>query len=170
MSHADDVFVKNFLAVLGALVVFTILAFILARAIGSASMEKVYGSPKAVEARIRPVGKVRIAGEEPPPVEPAMQTATAAPAAPVAAPAKTGAEVYQVACLACHATGVAGAPKTGDKGAWDTRLQQGVDMLVTNAIKGKNAMPAKGGNPTLSDNDVKNAVMYILTETGLSPG
>ena len=62
----------------------------------------------------------------------------------------------------CHAAGVAGAPKFGDKAAWAPRLKTGIDALYASALKGKGAMPAKGGNATLADADVKAAVDYMV--------
>jgi cytochrome c5 len=115
------------------------------------------------------------------PAEPATQTAAApaaAPAAPAAAaasPAKpaagatasgesgAGKSTYDKACTVCHAAGVAGAPKAGDKDAWGPRLKQGVDALYQAALKGKGAMPPKGGNTALSDADVKAAVDYMVS-------
>ena len=91
--------------------------------------------------------------------------ATAAAAAPVAvaaaAPAADGKKVYDTACVACHATGVAGAPKFADKAAWAPRLKTGADSLYASALKGKGAMPAKGGNAALSDAEVKASVDYM---------
>src|SRR5258706_6480885 len=80
-----------------------------------------------------------------------------------AAPAKAGdgKSTYDTTCAACHGTGAAGAPKLGDKAAWGARLKQGVAVLQDHAIKGKGAMPPKGGNMTLSDAAVKAAVDYM---------
>jgi len=90
----------------------------------------------------------------------------AASAAPAAAPAKgdaaKGKAVYEGTCVACHAAGVAGAPKAGDKAAWAPRIRSGMDALYTSALKGKNAMPPKGGNTSLSDADVKAAADYLV--------
>jgi cytochrome c5 len=61
----------------------------------------------------------------------------------------------------CHAAGLAGAPKTGDAGAWKPRLAKGKDTMYEHALKGFNAMPAKGGNASLSDAQVKAAVDYL---------
>jgi len=72
---------------------------------------------------------------------------------------------YRTACAACHATGAAGAPKTGDKAAWKARIAAGMDTMVTNAIKGKGAMPAKGGRPNLTDAQVKAVVEYMVKES-----
>ena len=67
-------------------------------------------------------------------------------------------------CAACHATGVAGAPKLGDKSAWAPRLAGGRDGLLTAVLKGKGAMPPKGGNASLSDADAKSAVEFMLSQ------
>ena len=91
--------------------------------------------------------------------EPAAQkTAAAKPAA------ADGKQVFDSTCTACHATGVAGAPKLGDKAAWAPRLKQGMDTLVQSALKGKNAMPPKGGNASLSDAQVHAAVEYMVNQ------
>ena len=87
-----------------------------------------------------------------------MSAIWAAPSA-IAADGKT---VYAQTCAACHAAGVAGAPKSGDKAAWGTRIGNGRDALLTAVLKGKVAMPPKGGNASLSDEDVKAAVDFML--------
>jgi cytochrome c5 len=77
----------------------------------------------------------------------------------------TGKMVYEKTCAACHATGLVGAPKIGDKEAWSAHIHHGVDHMVESAIKGKGAMPAKGGNASLSDDEVKAAVGYIVEQS-----
>ena len=85
-----------------------------------------------------------------------------AAAAPGAASAKVdGKKTYDTTCMACHSTGAAGAPKLGDKAAWAPRMKQGVAALHASAIKGKGAMPPKGGNTSLPDDAVKAAVDYM---------
>jgi len=79
---------------------------------------------------------------------------------------KSPQELYQGACLACHASGVAGAPKVGDSAAWQGRLGDGIDGLVASAIKGKGAMPPKGGS-AYSDDQLRMVIEYILAESGL---
>ncbi|MFM8467738.1 MAG: c-type cytochrome [Oxalobacteraceae bacterium] len=81
---------------------------------------------------------------------------------------KAGAEVYNAACAACHGAGAAGAPKFGDSGAWGKRIKQGYDTLVSHAIKGIRAMPAKGGNPDLDDVEVARAVVHMANSAGAS--
>jgi cytochrome c5 len=105
------------------------------------------------------------------PTEPAAPAPTASVAAP-AAPAPTaaanpvGASVYNKTCALCHAAGVGGAPKPGDKADWGPRIAQGEETLFKHAIEGftgaKGAMPAKGGSPSLSDEDVKAAVTHMV--------
>ncbi len=114
---------------------------------------------EAIAQRIKPVGDVILA------------SATGAAAggeekAPAGAPAQAadldGKAVYDKVCMACHATGVAGAPKTGDKAGWAPRIKQGMDALYAASLKGKGAMPPKGGGADLSDAQVKAAVDYLV--------
>lgn len=80
---------------------------------------------------------------------------------------RPGKEVYDVACAGCHATGVLQAPKLDDKEDWGKRVQQGLEVLVSHAIKGYKNMPAKGGNPTIKDQEIENAIKYMLTGAGI---
>jgi cytochrome c5 len=104
------------------------------------------GSDQA-DLRIQPVAKFEI-------------TKAAAPAAGGAP--KDGATIYNSVCGACHNSGVAGAPKVDDKGAWAPRVAQGKDALYKSAIAGKGAMPPKGGAADLSDGEIKATVDHIL--------
>lgn len=76
-----------------------------------------------------------------------------------------GQKIYQSTCQACHTTGAAGAPKLGDKEAWAPRISQGMDVLVANAISGKNAMPPKGACGSCSDDDIKATVEYMVSQS-----
>lgn len=98
------------------------------------------------------------------PAAAASPPAAVAPAvATSAAAAKPdGAQVYAKSCNACHASGVAGAPKYGDKAAWAARSKAGVDALVASVLKGKGAMPPKGGQASASDAEIRAAVEYLL--------
>jgi len=82
--------------------------------------------------------------------------------------AAKGQEVYNNACAACHATGVGGAPKIGDKADWAPRIKQGDKVLFERAKNGftgkKGVMPPKGGNPNVSDADIKNAISYMKSK------
>ena len=90
------------------------------------------------------------------------QVATAAPAASAGAGKADGKSVYDQTCHVCHAAGIAGSPKFGDKAAWAPRIATGMDTLYTVALHGKGAMPPKGGNAALSDAQVKAAVDYMV--------
>ena len=88
-------------------------------------------------------------------------------AAPPVAAVLTGPEVYNKVCMACHATGASGAPKVGAKDLWEPRFAQGLDTLVNHAVNGIRAMPAKGGNPALTEANIRDAIVYMLAETGI---
>jgi cytochrome c5 len=92
---------------------------------------------------------------------PAAAAPAAAAPAPVAAAGNAGEALYKQACVACHGAGVAGAPKFGDKAAWSPRLGAGVAGLTASAIKGKGAMPPKGGS-NASEADIRAAVEYMV--------
>ena len=79
---------------------------------------------------------------------------------------KTGMDVYNASCAACHASGAAGAPKFSDKDQWAPRLSKGFDTLWKHALQGFNAMPAKGGNADLDDVEVARAVAYMANQAG----
>lgn len=108
-------------------------------------------------------------GEAPKPA--ASAAPAAAPAATAVAPATDlaqGEGVFKKTCFMCHATGVAGAPKIGDKADWGPRIAKGKDTLYQHAINGftgsKGTMPPKGGNPALSDADMKAGVDYMVSK------
>ena len=88
----------------------------------------------------------------------ACATVGAAPAL-----AADGKAVYDKTCVACHASGVANAPKLGDKAAWGPRTGAGKDALVASVIKGKGAMPPKAGAADLKEDDIKAAVDFMLS-------
>jgi cytochrome c5 len=81
---------------------------------------------------------------------------------------QTGEQVYKAVCSACHAAGAAGAPKFGDTAAWAPRIAKGYNSLLTSVLKGKNAMPARGGaNPAdISDYELGRAVVYMANAAG----
>jgi cytochrome c5 len=104
-------------------------------------------SPQAVAARIAPVGKVEIKD------------------ASNAAEAKSGEQVYAAMCTACHAAGVANAPKLGDAAAWAPRLATGYPALLNSVLKGKGAMAPQGGGD-FSDFEIGRAVVYMANKSG----
>ena len=105
-------------------------------------------------------GATQTASATPPP--PAAPGAAAAATPAAAATKPDGKKIYDTTCMVCHATGAAGAPKFGDKAAWAPRIKTGIDALHASALKGKGAMPAKGGNTALSDAEVAAAVDYMV--------
>lgn len=108
---------------------------------------------EAVAQRIKPVGDVILAS---------------AAGSAAAAGAKSGEEVYKTVCAACHGTGALNAPKTGDKAAWGKLIAQGLDTLSKHAIAGIRQMPARGGNPDLSDIEVARAIVFMANQSGAS--
>jgi len=111
--------------------------------------------------RIKPVGRVVMEL----PAEVAVKNASIS-AGPLT---RDGVQVFDQSCAACHASGIAGAPKLGDQVQWKTRLAKGTKVLYINALNGISSstgvMPAKGGNASLSDTEVKAAVDYIVAKT-----
>ena len=106
---------------------------------------------------------VEVAEPAPEPVaEPAEPQAAAGAESQSAA--VDGQKVYQASCQACHAAGVAGAPKLGDKAAWAPRIAKGVDVLVSSVKNGLNVMPPKGGGMSCSDEELRAATDYIVAE------
>lgn len=121
-------------------------------------------SDEAVAKRIQPVGQVHI-GPVPVSADAEAPSANVVAAAPVS---KTGEEVYKQVCAACHTTGVLNAPKTGDKAAWAPLIKEGLDTITADAIKGIRQMPARGGNPNLTDLEMRRAVVYMANRSGAS--
>jgi cytochrome c5 len=103
---------------------------------------------QAVEARIHPVGTVDLADPNAVHVD------------------KTGAEVFAAVCIGCHGSGALGSPKFEDKAAWGPRIKQGYETLIKHALEGIRQMPARGGNPDLTDNEIANAVAYMANAGG----
>ncbi|QQD22620.1 cytochrome c5 family protein [Venatoribacter cucullus] len=102
-----------------------------------------------IRDRIKPVGTVCVGAD----CGGAAVTAAAEP--------RSGEQVYNTACMACHAVGVLDAPKKGDKAAWDDKLAKGLDASLQNAIKGINAMPPKGNCLNCSDDELLAAIKFM---------
>ena len=118
--------------------------------IRSVDMSSEAMSPDAVATRLKPVADLGFAE--------AGATAAAGP--------RSGEDVYKAVCSACHASGAAGAPKFGDQGEWAARIKQGEKALLNSALKGKNAMPPRGGGADLSDLEVERAMIYMANKAG----
>lgn len=100
---------------------------------------------------------------------PAQKPAAAPAAAPAVAENTAGKAVFGKVCAMCHAAGVAGAPKPGDKADWAPRIAQGLDVLYKHSIDGftgaKGMMPPRGGSPALTDDELKSAVDYMVNQS-----
>ena len=124
----------------------------------------------AVAKRLAPAATVNVDPNAPAAAPAPAAAAGVTPVAAVTIPAALakaaaaggGKATYDAVCNVCHGAGVAGAPKLGDKAAWAPRIKTGLDALHASSLKGKGAMPPKGGNTALSDADVKAAVDYMV--------
>jgi len=116
----------------------------------------------SVAERIKPVGQVSVVAAETQ-REPVKNAVVSPP------PGRDGQQVYQASCVACHGAGIAGAPKLAEKGQWTKRIAKGADALYTSAVNGvqgsAGVMPARGGNPALSDAEVRAAVDYMVAQS-----
>lgn len=106
-------------------------------------------------AKIASVGAVTPTGE-----------GTAVPVVATSVDEGLGVAVYNKACVACHGTGVANAPRFGDKAAWEPRMAQGIGQLLQIVIAGKGAMPPRGTCADCSDDDLRAAIEYMLVGVG----
>lgn len=112
-----------------------------------------------IESQIAPVGTVEVAGKS--------AGGEKAAAGDAGGAARSGSDVYNNFCIACHGSGVAGAPKTGDKDAWAPRADKGMDGLLETATNGLNAMPPKGTCADCSADELRSAIAFMLDESGV---
>ena len=196
VSKADDVFIRQFIIVLVLLAAYGVGAAVLGVWIAGAARDAAAGSERSTLERIAPVGKLKLgepgqraraeaeekaaaavagAGDSAP--APATQVAVAATAdtasggtaaAPAAAVDEVAERIYKQFCFACHMTGVAEAPKTGDTEAWAPRAATGFDALYKTVLNGKGAMPARAGFPHLSDEELKAGIRYLLAAANVT--
>ncbi len=95
-----------------------------------------------------------------------IAAASMLPAAAPAAMERSGEQVVQFQCVLCHGTGIGGAPRIGDGNAWKPRAAAGFDRLLRSALEGRNAMPPNGGLASLSENELRAAIRYMLEKSG----
>lgn len=95
----------------------------------------------------------------------ALAAASLAFGAAHAAPKVDGEKTYNAACASCHAAGVLNSPKPGDKAAWAPRIKQGKPTLYKHGLEGFKMMPAKGGNASLKDDEVKAAIDFMVAKS-----
>ncbi|NMQ19825.1 cytochrome c5 family protein [Candidatus Competibacter phosphatis] len=154
--QVDKSVVTTTVTLIAALVLLAVVLFMAASLISVVdNIAPDDGSRKqsAVLERIKPIARVSF--EQPKPVVAVQLSAK---------------QVYDKVCAACHATGTLGAPKVGEKAQWEPRFAQGLDTLATHATNGIRAMPAKGGDPSLTEANLKDAIVYMLEETGIKAG
>jgi cytochrome c5 len=144
-NSAKTNIVQKSIAILGGLVAPIIVVTIFTQ---SGVAPVIEDSAAKIEKRIKPVAMVEVADNSGPHIE------------------KSGEEVVKTACAACHAVGAMGSPKIGDKSAWEPRIAQGYETLIKHAIEGIRMMPARGGNPDLTDGEVASAVAYMANQAG----
>jgi cytochrome c5 len=182
VSKQDTHFINMFSLVIGVLVAFAIVLFVVARAIGASTQGKeMMGEAdyyRSVEARVAPVEQEAVAGQNNAALvikPPAGATAQAGGSSGLALPT-SGKELFEQTCSACHGAGIAGAPKAGDKAAWAPHLAKGLPTLYDHALHGftgsTGTMPAKGGRTDAPDALVEQAVNYMvsLVDPGIVSG
>ena len=156
MSQHDNSLIKTprqlIIVITLAFIVPVVLIILLATFVARSTTSGTAGSDamgeKAIAERMRPVGLVVFADASAPKT------------------LQAGEAVYAASCSACHAAGIAGAPRTGDAAAWAPRIKQGFDLLVKHAVEGFKAMPPKGGNANLDPIEVARAVAFIGNQSG----
>lgn len=163
-QEQDKAFFKNFTMVL--IILAALMAAFMILGVTFGGVEK---SPEAANAEVmkntEPVAKVQMEGDEPEP--PTMEEVAITEEE---SEDNAGRATYDSICVACHGSGIPNIPQLGDATAWASRIEQGTDILYERAIIGYTGtsgmpMPAKGGNPALSDDAVKAAVDYMITNS-----
>lgn len=166
-QEQDQRFFRNYALVIGLLAVMILIFFTLAQVIGDNKQERVEQRASVVAERTAPVGQVNVSGK--------TKQAAGSPATASADAKQTPKQIFDSTCFACHgneqgAGGIPAAPHFGDKDAWAPRIAQGKDVLYKHALNGFTgeagvAMPAKGGNAKLTDDEVKATVDYIVSHS-----
>ena len=163
-SMSDQKLIKNFYVFIVLGVVLTLFLIFLGNLNAGTVNERQRDGRNAMaqtpnKDALQPVGQISVAGA----------STDQSESVQVASVAIDGASVYQSACMACHAAGIAGAPRVGDVPGWADRITQGADTLYAHAIQGfqgkAGVMPAKGGNMALSDDEVKAAVDHMVAQS-----
>jgi cytochrome c5 len=165
----DRVFFRNYITIIGLLTVMVVIFIIFSRVFGVRDKAYMVEREPIVNEITAPIGKVAIEGREQAVEEP-VRTAAAATGSPAGEPGGSvniGKKVFDGLCFSCHGTGLPGIPQFGDAEDWTDRIAQGTNMLYEHALVGYTGssgimMPAKGGNPALSDDEVKAAVDYMI--------
>lgn len=169
INNAEDrAFIKVFAGVLGVLVGTAVLFFIAANllAIFSQDSKPNQFELAQIQHRLQPVAAVNTSAKA---AQQASQKKAQGGGGSGTGPAHPwpGHVVYEKVCSSCHAAGVLGAPKYGDKAAWAPRAKEGLATLVDHAVNGYKAMPPKGGDASLTKQEVQNDVEYMLKAVNL---
>jgi len=158
VAHQQDKdYMSKFLLGLSVVIMLVVVVFLATRLLNVIERAGAPDEPSAMaqsmtEDRIRPIGRV---------VSAAMDTSNDGAQ-------RSASEIYGAVCAACHDTGAAGAPRKGDEAAWAERMGKGFDAVLANAINGIGAMPARGGDTSLSDDEMRQVVALLLTESGVA--
>lgn len=169
MSKQDTHFINVFSLVIGILVAIAIAIFALARNVASHTQDQQVLAEaqylKSVDRRIQPFSHEAVAGQDNSALAIKADTIAAVAGGSAAIP-KSGAEVFQQTCSACHGQGIAGAPKAGDRAAWAPRIAKGKPALYQHALQGfqgsSGVMPPKGGRTDIPDDLIKAAVDHLV--------
>lgn len=169
ITKSDQGFLRQFSMMIGGLAVLTVVLILSALAIYSHEPKETNpDEPARIAERIAPAGAVYAGNTGRAAMQAAADAASKAAASQVAYGGTTdGKAIYDHLCTSCHTAGIAGAPKLGNKTMWGPRIAQGLDVLVKHATEGYhgpdgNFMPPKGGNPALTEAQVKAAVSWIV--------
>jgi cytochrome c5 len=169
MSKSDQSVMRQLSLMIGGLMLLTVVLMFAGYEIYEhAPQETNPNEPAQITARIAPAGDVYAGNTGRAAMQAAADAAAKAAASQVAYGGTTdGKAIYDHLCTSCHTSGVAGAPKLGDKSMWGPRIAEGLDTLIKHATEGYhgpdgNFMPPKGGNPALTDAQVKAAVTWIV--------
>lgn len=166
IGNEDRQFLGVFLGVMAVVVVIAVGSLILANIVTALSTPDQMMADRVamIERRTEPYGVVNTSTEA---VQQAQQrmTKNAQGGGGGGGKPMSGEEVYNSVCAACHSAGVMGAPVVGNQQQWTQRIAKGIETLHSHAINGFNAMPAKGGNPSLSDEEVKKSVDYMVAQS-----
>jgi cytochrome c5 len=161
-ESSDRHFFNAFSLVLGFLIVFAIILFAVARVIGVDTQNRYEQLDpirlKEIDQNIVPFAHVAVAGHD----NSALAALTAPKSTAAASVPATGEQAFTQVCSACHATGINGAPKMGDRAAWGPRIAQGKEALYSHAISGKGNMPPRGGT-TWPDAAIRMSVDYMVS-------
>jgi len=178
----DRAFFRNYSIVIGLIAVAMAIFFVIAQIVGGRDAE--HASQRAAQTKemTKPAGEVNVAKETAQDAGPAPEPATTTPVPVEAAPAaepmadaaapagdnELGKKTYEGLCFSCHGSGLPMVPQFKNKEAWAPRIAQGKEVLYSHALGGFTGaagmpMPAKGGNPALSDDEVKAAVDYMVS-------